>query len=66
MKCPRFAVVSIALDTERYKSLPPPLEDGRTYLLNRLLSGETVADGELEHYGIKVSIRPAVKNEIAK
>jgi hypothetical protein len=31
-----------------------------------LLSGETVADGELEHYGIKVSIRPAVKNEIVK
>jgi hypothetical protein len=34
------------------------------YLLQRLLTGEPVADVEFERLGMKVTIRPAVGKEI--
>jgi hypothetical protein len=65
MKAPRFAAITIALDTEAYRARrPDERERVIGYLLNRLLSGEEVADVELEHYGLKVTARPAVKPEI--
>jgi hypothetical protein len=36
----------------------------RSGLVDRLLSGEEVASSELEHYGLRVSVRPAFKSEI--
>lgn len=65
MKASQFAVVSIALDTERYK-LRRPEERANSihYLIDRLLSGDEVARDALEHYGLNVTIRAAVKPEI--
>jgi hypothetical protein len=66
MKAPRFAVISIALDTEAYRlNVRPEVRDGHAvYLLDRLLTGEEVADSALEQLGWKVTIRPAFKKEI--
>jgi hypothetical protein len=66
MKAPRFAVISIALDTEAYRlNVRPEVRDGHAvYLLDRLLTGEEVADTALEQLGWKVTIRPAFKKEI--
>jgi hypothetical protein len=65
MKAPRFAAITISLDTEAYRSIRPEVREHKiAYLLNRLLSGEEVADSELEHYCLKVTIRDAVAPEI--
>lgn len=63
MKAPRFAVISIALDTERY-SLQPIDEHKACYLLNRLLKGDEVAESAFGRMGMKVTIREAFKKEI--
>jgi hypothetical protein len=65
MKAPRFAVVSIALDTQAYRSIRPEVREHKiAYLLNRLLSGEEIDQQALEHQGLKVTIRDAVAPEI--
>ena len=66
MKAPRYAAITIALDTERYRqNVRPDVKDRHAaYLLNRLLSGEPVADSEFERLGMKVAIREAVGPEI--
>jgi hypothetical protein len=65
MKAPRYAAITIALDTEAYRAIRPDVRSNHAaYLLNRLFSGEEVADVELERLGLKVTIRPAVKPEI--
>lgn len=66
MKAPRYAAITIALDTERYRqNVRPEVKEHRAaYLLNRLLSGEEVAQDALEHLGWKVAIREAVGPEI--
>lgn len=65
MKAPRYATLTISLDTARYRERrPEQRERAIFYLVDRLLAGETVADSELEHYGLRVTIRGAVKPEI--
>jgi hypothetical protein len=65
MKATRFATITISLDTARYRDRrPEERERAIFYLVDRLLGGETVADSELEHFGLRVSVRPAVKPEI--
>lgn len=66
MKAPRFAAVTIALDTERYRQnvRPEVKEHHAAYLLNRLLSGQEVARSEFEHLGMRVSVREATGAEI--
>ena len=66
LKAPQYAVISIALDTERYRqNVRPEVREGQTaYLLDRLLTGESVAESELEHLGWKVTIREALAPEI--
>lgn len=65
MKAPRFATLTISLDTQRYSARrPDERRDSIFYLVDRLLAGEEVAAGELEHYGLKVSAREALKPEI--
>lgn len=62
---PPFAAVTIALDTAKYRARrPEERAESIFYLVDRLLSGEEVADSALEHYGLKVTVRPAVKPEI--
>jgi hypothetical protein len=57
MKLPRYAVLSIALDTQAYHA---------SYLLQRLLCGEEVADIELERLGWTVTVREATSPEIVR
>jgi hypothetical protein len=65
IRAPRYASITISLDTEAYRSIRPEVREHKiAYLLNRLLSGQEVADSELEHYGLKVAIRDAVAPEI--
>lgn len=65
MKAPRFAAVTIALDTEAYRARRPEERERHIfYLVDRLLAGENVADSELEHYGLRVTVRQAFKPEI--
>jgi hypothetical protein len=65
MKAPRFASLTVSLDTERYRARRPEERSQHiAYLVDRLLAGEEVADTALEHYGLKVAVRPAFKKEI--
>lgn len=65
MKSPRFATLTISLDTEKYRLRRPEERERHIfYLIDRLLGGESVAEGALEHYGIKVSVREAMTPEI--
>jgi hypothetical protein len=65
MKAPPYAAVTISLDTAKYRDRRPEERERHIfYLLDRLLAGEEVAQSALEHYGLKVAIRPAVKPEI--
>lgn len=65
MKAPRFAALTLSLDTEKYRSRRPDERDSNIhYLIDRLLAGEEVAVSALEHYGIRVTIREATKPEI--
>lgn len=65
MQAPRFARLTVSLDTEKYRARrPEERQQHISYLVDRLLSGEEVADTALEHYGLKVTIRPAFKKEI--
>jgi hypothetical protein len=65
MIAPRFAAVTIALDTHRYRERRPQERDEHIhYLVDRLLAGEAVAHSALEHYGLKVTIREALAPEI--
>lgn len=58
MKAPPYAAVTIALDTAKYRARRPDERSEKIgYLLDRLLSGEDVAQSGLEHYGLKVTIR---------
>jgi hypothetical protein len=66
MKAPHFASITISLDTEKYRLRRPEERDRQIfYLIDRLLSGEEVAQSALEHYGLKVSVREAFKKEIS-
>jgi hypothetical protein len=65
MKAPPFAAITIALSTERYSARrPEERRESIFYLVDRLLAGEEVATSALEHYGLRVAIRPALKPEI--
>lgn len=65
MKAPRYASVTLSLDTSKYHARRPEERDQNIfYLVDRLLSGEEVSASALEHYGIKVRIEAAVKPEI--
>lgn len=65
MKAPRFASLTISLDTAKYRERRPEERDQSIfYLVDRLLAGEEVASSALEHYGLKVTIREAVTPEI--
>jgi hypothetical protein len=65
MKAPRFASLTISLDTAKYRVRRPEERDQSIfYLIDRLFAGEEVAQSALEHYGLKVAIRPAVSPEI--
>lgn len=65
MKAPRFASITIALDTSKHRARrPDERANSIAYLVDRLLSGEEVAQDALEHYGLKVTIREALKPEI--
>ncbi len=67
MKGPRFAAITITLDTSRFAAIRPAQRDGQiAYLLNRLLSGEVVAESEFVYFGMKVTARDAVSGEIFK
>jgi hypothetical protein len=67
MKAPPHAAITIALDTARYRARrPEEREHPIFYLLDRLLTGEEVAQSELEHYGLRVTIREALSPEILK
>jgi hypothetical protein len=65
MKAPRFAVLTLSLDTSAYRLRRPDERSHKiAYLLDRLLAGEEIAESELRHYGIRVAVREAVKGEI--
>lgn len=65
LKAPQFAAITIALDTGKYRlRRPEERADSIHYLIDRLLSGDEVAKDALEHYGLRVSIREAVKPEM--
>lgn len=65
MKAPPHAAITIALSTARYGARrPDERRETIYYLVDRLLSGEAVKAEALEHYGLKVSVRPAFKSEI--
>jgi hypothetical protein len=67
MKLPRYAVLSIALDTQAYRKIRPEVRNGHAnYLLQRLLCGEEVADVELGRLGWTVIVREATRPEIVK
>jgi hypothetical protein len=67
MKLPRYAVLSIALDTQAYRGIRPEVRDGHAnYLLQRLLCGDEVSDVELERLGWKVTVREATSPEIVR
>lgn len=65
---PRYAAITISLDTERYRQnvRPDVKEHHVAYLINRLLSGESVALSEFEFLGMRVTIREALSGEILK
>lgn len=66
-RAPRFASITLSLDTELYRARrPDERRDSIFYLVDRLLAGEEVADGALEHYDIKATTRDAVGPEILK
>jgi hypothetical protein len=65
MKAPRFATITVSVDTERHALIRPEVREHHlNYLLDRLLSGKEVAESEFVHLGMKVSVREAVKPEI--
>lgn len=65
MKATQFAAITIALDTSKYRlRRPEERAESIHYLIDRLLAGEEVAKEALEHYGLRVSIREAVKPEM--
>lgn len=65
MKAPRYASITLSLDTAKYRERRPEERDQNIfYLVDRLLAGEEVSTSALEHYGIKVRIEAAVKPEI--
>lgn len=66
MKAPRFARITLSLDTERWRKIPEHSRSGALYIINRLLSGEDVADSELVYFGLKVRVEDAVSPEILK
>jgi hypothetical protein len=67
MKLPRYAVLSIALDTQAYRGIRPEVRDGHAnYLLKRLLCGEEVADSAFKRLGWTVTVREATSPEIVK
>jgi len=67
MKLPRFASVTLALDTEKHRQLRPEVrKEHVAYLLDRLLCGESVADSEFEHLGIRVTAREATGAEVIR
>jgi hypothetical protein len=67
MKAPRFASVTISLDTLKFKQERPEVRSGHiAYMLDRLLCGEVIAEEELERHGLKITIREAVSPEIVK
>lgn len=67
MKLPRYAAVTIALDTEKHRQMRPEVRSGQVaYLLDRLLCGESVALSEFEHHGMKVTAREATSGEILR
>lgn len=66
-RAPRFAAVTIALDTQRYRNRrPDERRDSIGYLVDRLLAGEEVSQAELEHYGLRVTVREALGPEILR
>lgn len=65
MISPRFAAITVSLDTEKYRARrPDERRETIYYLVDRLLCGEEVAQEALEHYGLRVTIREAFKKEI--
>lgn len=65
MQAPRFAAITVSLDTAEYSARRPEERQQHIfYLVDRLLSGGEVADTALEHYGLKVAIREVVSPEI--
>jgi hypothetical protein len=65
MKAPHYASIPLSLDTSKYSSRRPrERERIAGYFVDRLLAGDEVADSELRHYGLNVTIREAVKSEI--
>jgi hypothetical protein len=67
VQAPRFATISISLDTLKFKQERPEVRSGHiAYMLDRLLCGEVVAQEELERHGLKITIREAVSPEIVK
>jgi hypothetical protein len=66
MKAPRFARLTLSLDTEAWRMMPEHQRSGAMYLVNRLLSGETVADSEFEYLRLKVRVETAVSPEIIR
>lgn len=62
---PPFAAITIALSTAKYRARrPEERRESIAYLLDRLLAGDEVSQQALEHYGLRVSVREAVKPEI--
>lgn len=65
MKAPRYATLTISLDTQRFRNIRPEAREAfLTYHLDRLLCGDPVAESELRHFGLNVKAREAVGAEI--
>jgi hypothetical protein len=65
VKAPHYATISLSLDTTKYRARRPEERDNNiAYLPDRLLCGEEVAADALEHYGLRVTVRAALKPEI--
>jgi hypothetical protein len=65
MKAPPYAVLSLAFEPAKYALLAPRDRERITgYYLDQLLAGQEIAASELEHYGIRPSVRMAFKKEV--
>lgn len=65
MKAPRFASITLSLDTTKYRARRPEERDQSIfYLIDRLFAGEEVAQSALEHYGLKIVVKEALSPEI--